>query len=155
MYTIQLLKNGQIHLRTLKFNSTYKHKNTTMNIYKITFSHHAPKGSEKGIKCLLLAENDEEVYDWIASEPEISGGQLFNSWKDNESSEDQDWYNEEGNIEDFKTHALRLKGEINDDDYDFSNAYYGIELLGWELLKENITTDYSELIELGIIYKAL
>ncbi len=127
-----------------------------MNIYKITFSYHAPKGSDEGIKCLLLAENDEQVYDWITSEPEISKGQLFNSWKDNETpEEDQGWWDEEGNEEDFKTRMLRLKGEINDDDYDFTNAYYGIELLGWELLKENITTDYSELIELGIVYKAL
>jgi hypothetical protein len=46
---------------------------------------------------------------------------------------------------------LRLKGEIEDSSVDFSDAYYGITLYGWELLKENVVTDYSELIELGII----
>jgi len=32
-----------------------------MNLYKVTFSHHAPKDSEQGIKALILAENDEQV----------------------------------------------------------------------------------------------
>lgn len=137
-----------------------------MNLYKIEFSHHAPKDSERGIKCLLLAENDEQVYEWIKSEPK----EFYNSWKDNEGYSydkekeefiDEDgetesgagWWDDNGDPENFKDRMLRLKGEINDDDYDFSGAYYGITLYGWELLKGNINTDYSELIELGIIYK--
>lgn len=139
-----------------------------MNLYKITFSHHAPKDREQGIKCLLLAVNDEQVYEWIASEPKLNDRSLFNGWKDNEGykyneetetfvNEDGDevdsfWYDEEGNAENFKTRMLRLKGEINDDDYDFTDAYYGITLFGWELLKEDVKTDYSELKELGIVY---
>jgi len=139
-----------------------------MNLYKITFSHHAPKDSEQGIKCLLLAENDEQVYDWIASEPKLNDRSMFNAWKDNEGYKyneetetfvdkdgddvDSSWYDEEGKSEIFKVRMLRLKGEINDDDYDFLDAYYGITLFGWELLKEDVKTDYSELKELGIVY---
>jgi len=142
-----------------------------MNLYKIVFSHHAPKDSEKGIKVLLLAENDEQVYEWLASEPKLEDRTLYNSWKENEgysySEEketfvdedgeevDSSWYDEEGNAENFKTRMLRLKGEINDDDYDFTDAYYGITLLGWELLKEDVKTDYSELVELGIVFNAV
>jgi hypothetical protein len=48
-----------------------------------------------------------------------------------------------------------LKGQVNDDDYDYSDAYYGITLFGWSLLKENVNTDYSELIELGIDFRAV
>lgn len=142
-----------------------------MNLYKIVFSHHAPKDSEKGMKVLLLAENEEQVYDWIASEPKLEDRTLYNSWKENEgysySEEketfvdedgeevDSSWYDEEGNAENFKTRMLRLKGEINDDDYDFTDAYYGITLLGWELLKEDVKTDYSELVELGVAFNAV
>jgi hypothetical protein len=142
-----------------------------MNLYKIIFSHHAPKDSEVGIKCLLLADNDEKVYEWISSEPETKEGTIYNSWEHNEAYiyndvkeifEDEDgyespnhWYDEDSNPEDFKTRMLRLNGEINDEDYDFSDAYYGITLYGWELLKKNVTTDYSELKELGIIYTTL
>ena len=47
---------------------------------------------------------------------------------------------------------LRLKGEINDPDADMGDAYYGVTLYGWELIKENVTSDYSELIELDIVF---
>ena len=52
-----------------------------MNLYKVTFSHCAPKDSKQGIKALILAENDEQVYNWIASEPKTNEGSMFNSWK--------------------------------------------------------------------------
>ena len=52
-----------------------------MNLYKVLFSHYAPKDSETGIKALLLANNDEQVYEWIASEPDLIEGSMFNSWK--------------------------------------------------------------------------
>ncbi len=87
-----------------------------MNLYKVTFSHHAPK-------------DGDEV--------------------------DEGWWDEEGEPENFKERMLRLKGEIEDDSIDFSDSYYGITLLGWELLKENVTTDYSELIELGVVFVAV
>lgn len=127
-----------------------------MNLYKIVFSHHAPKDSEIGIKALLLAENDEQVYEWIKSEPEINSKSLYNGWgyseKDNEEFE---IYNDEYEVvgrENFKQKMMRLKGQINDEDYDFSDSYYGITLLGWELLKDDVKTDYNELIELGIVF---
>lgn len=142
-----------------------------MNLYKVTFSHHAPKDSEQGIKALILAENDEQVYNWIASEPRTNEGSMFNSWKDREEYSwnkeketfvdkdgdevDGGWWDEEGEPENFKERMLRLNGEIEDDSVDFSDSYYGITLLGWELLKENVTTDYSELIELGVVFVAV
>jgi len=36
-----------------------------MNLYKITFSHVAPKDLAEGIKGYLLAENDEQIYNYI------------------------------------------------------------------------------------------
>ncbi len=129
-----------------------------MNLYKISFSHHAPKDREEGIKCLLLAKNDEQVYEWIKSEPEINGNTLYNSWKDSEEeNEDFEIYDNNFNLignERFKEKIIRLKGQMNDDDYDFSDAYYGITLYGWSLLKENTNSNYSELIDLGIVFRA-
>ncbi len=116
-------------------------------------------------------ENDEQVYNWIASEPRTNEGSMFNSWKDREEYSwnkeketfvdkdgdevDEGWWDEEGEHENFKERMLRLNGEIEDDSVDFSDSYYGITLLGWELLKENVTTDYSELIELGVVFVAV
>lgn len=142
-----------------------------MNLYKVTFSHHGPKDSEQGIKALILAENDEQVYNWIASEPNTNEGSMFNSWKDREEyswNEEKDtfvdkdgdeveegWWDEDGTPENFKERMLRLKGEIEDDSVDFSDSYYGITLLAWELIKENTLIDYSELIELGVVFSAV
>lgn len=140
-----------------------------MNLYKIKFSHTAPKDTTEGLVCLLLTQgNDETVYNWIKSEPKINDKGLYNSWNDyeklkydeerevfvDEDGDESDMYfsDSEYNPIDFKTKVLSIKGEMNDEDYDFSDAYYGITLYGWELLKENVTTDYSELIELGVIY---
>lgn len=140
-----------------------------MNLYKIKFSHHAPKDSIFGIKALLLAETDIQVYKWIASEPETNEGRIFNEWKQREDYSwdeergtfidkdgdevDEGWWDEDDEPENFKWRMIRLKGEIDDDIVDFSGVYYGVTLFGWELLKENVTTDYSELIDLGIVFQ--
>ncbi len=42
-------------------------------------------------------------------------------------------------------------GEIEDEDYDYSDAYYGITLWGWEIVKENIMFDMNEFVDLGIV----
>ena len=127
-----------------------------MNIYSIKFLHASPKDTEKGLKCLLLADNDEQVYEWIKSEPKIGEQRLYNNWtKTEEENEEFGIYNDKYDVigkENFKQKMIRLKGQMNDD-YDFSDAYYGITLLGWKLLKENVNTDYSELIDLGIVYR--
>ncbi len=123
-----------------------------MNLYKIIFSHTAPKDTERGIKTYLLAKNDEEVYNYV--------DKVFNCgcWKDNEKDgEIFKIYNKDYKIigtETFHEKIIRLKGEINDEDYDFSDAYYGISLYGWELIKENIKDDLSIPIELKIILYA-
>ena len=120
-----------------------------MNLYRITFSHSAPKGTETGMKTYLLAENEEEVYDYIDSTFN------FESWKDNEEEgENFELFNEKWEVigmQTFREKILSLKGEINDEDYDFSDAYYGVTLYGWELVEENTTIDYTHLIKLKVM----
>lgn len=128
-----------------------------MNLYKIEFLHAAPKDTELGIKCLLLAKNDESVYEWIKSEPEINGSKLHNDWSMQETYDEEfEIFNDAFDVigvEKFKEKIIRLTGEMDDDSYDYSDAYYGITLFGWSLLKENVETDYAELIELGVVFK--
>lgn len=115
-----------------------------MNLYKIKFSHHAPKGSAKGFKYLLLANNDEEVYDYLCENDA--------RWDADEEVEIWDDETDDLKIITHKEHILPIKGDYNDEDYDFSDVYYGITLHGWELLKEDvIQDDYKELIEFGIV----
>lgn len=123
-----------------------------MNLYKILFTHSGPKSAEQGIKTYLLAENEEQVYEFIDKKYN------YESWKDMEEDkdcEDYDIYDEDYNIigtETFKEKIIRIKGEMNDEDYDYCDSYYGITLFGWELVKEKITTDFSEMLKLGIMH---
>lgn len=110
-----------------------------MNLYKITFSHYAPKDVESGIKCLVLADNDSQVYDFIASEPKIQGRAMFNLWSEKD--------------EKFKQKIIELKRDFQT--ITPTDTYYGITLYGWELLKENTQEEYKELIELGIVIKLI
>jgi len=130
-----------------------------MNLYTIDFSHSSPKDRKYGIKGLVLAENNEQVYEWLCTQPEINDETLFVSWKDDEEEyEDETFriYDNEGKeIGEvlFKEKIIHLQGEIYDDDVDYDGAYYGVTLYGWSLLKENVTTDYSELIDLNLLVK--
>jgi len=103
-----------------------------MNIYKITFGHSAPKDWAISILGFVLAENDEQVYEYIKSEPMINGHNPFNSWKDKEKEgEEFEIFDSKYEVigkETFKEKIIRLKGEINDDGYDFADSYYGISL---------------------------
>lgn len=124
-----------------------------MNLYKLMFSHHAPKDSAIGILGLLLAENDEQVYEYFKTDPKFADINVYCAWDENEEEkEDFEIYNDKYEVvgtETFKEKMIRKRGQVCDEDYDYSDAYYGITLYGWELLKENVSVkNYKELIEL-------
>ncbi|WPQ60026.1 hypothetical protein [Paenibacillus polymyxa] len=53
--------------------------------------------------------------------------------------------------ESFKDRMIRLQGNINDDEAELSDLYYGATLHGWKLKKENITSkEIDTLRSLGI-----
>lgn len=126
-----------------------------MNLYKLMFSHHAPKDSQIGILSLLLAESDEQVYEFFKTDPKFEDTNVYCPWQDaEEENEEFEIYDDKYEVigkETLKEKMIRKRGQVCDEDYDYSDAYYGITLYGWELLKENVTTDYTELIELGIV----
>jgi hypothetical protein len=110
-----------------------------MNLYKIIFSHTAPKDTEFGLVEYLIADNENDVYEHIDKEFN------YGCWNDkNNESGELEIYNDDYDVigtETFKEKMIRIKGEINDDDYDFSDSYYGITLYGWEKVKDNINED--------------
>ena len=120
-----------------------------MNLYKIVFSHSAPRDTESGIKTYLLANNEDDVYDYIDREYN------YETWCESETDNEvfntyDDDYNVIGN-ELFRERIIRLKGNINDEDIDFSDAYYGITLYGWELIESDTDKNFSDAIELGMV----
>ncbi|MFP3830772.1 hypothetical protein, partial [Pseudomonas sp. SIMBA_021] len=57
-----------------------------MNLYEIMLEHFAPKGSERGIFTYVLAQSDEEVYEWLKTDPSLSDGRaVYTPYQDNEA----------------------------------------------------------------------
>jgi len=126
-----------------------------MNLYSIDFVHYAPRGSEEGMFGYIAANNDEGVYEWIKSEPSInSHKKLYSSYEDREE-ESYDIYDENYKLvgaESFKEKMIRLCGEMNDPDAEVDDTYYGVTLLGWSIIKEDISdTELGVMEELGIL----
>jgi len=121
-----------------------------MNLYEIMMEHYAPKDSQKGIHTYLAAKSDEEVYEWIAAEKKTKDDRkIYNSWKLSEE-DTYEIYNDNYDVigeETFKERMIRLKGDMNDEDEDFSDLYYGKTIIGWELVKENITEKEIEVLK--------
>lgn len=117
-----------------------------MNLYEIMLEHYAPKDSEQGIYTYLIAESDETVFDWVAAEHTLKDGRvLYNCYRGTEEDgESYELYDSNYDVigeETFKEKMVRLKGDMNDDDVELTDLYYGKTLIGWKRIKEGITKD--------------
>ncbi len=128
-----------------------------MNLYSIDVEHSGPKDQHIAIQGYVLAENDEAVYEWLKTEPELNGVSIFNSWKEKEDENEpftlyDDKYNSIGE-ETFKERMLRVKSQFHEDmEYDYSDAYYGHTLYGWSLVEEDVILGHIQYsIEIGLV----
>lgn len=121
-----------------------------MNLYRIDVEHYSQKDSHKSIETFVLAEDDEAVYNWIDKEKQ------WGIWSDR-SNEDGliDVYNNAYEVigkETYKEKIIRLKGEINDEDADLDDLFYGRTLYGWEkVTNEMFSTRVTALKGLDIL----
>ena len=122
-----------------------------MNLYKIGFTHYSQKDNESGMKEYFLADNDEEVFNYINEK------YTYNSWTD-EDKEDMDIYDDHFNFIEavsYKDFILKNHGDDKDESL-FDDLYYGQTTYYWELIKENISDeDINKLIELNILNRGL
>ena len=123
-------------------------------LFRILVLHAAPQDKHISIQTYLIANDAEHVYDWIKSQP-IEG--IYVDWEEKESEGDvYDVYDDDFNVigtETFKERMIRLGGEMFDDTFDFSVAYEGITLYGWEMLCTISNPQIAILLELGIAHK--
>lgn len=113
-----------------------------MNLYQIMIRHYAPKDYEDGIYTYLVAESDEDVYEWVKEESQLKDGRyLFNIYKDAE---------EDGDMLDdvpFKDSIIASQGCMYNDCMEVSDLYYGATQIGWKMVKEDISQDEVDVIE--------
>jgi len=116
------------------------------HLYRIEVEHAAPKDLISAIAGYVIAENEEKLYDYLAScnnryEPKclkISTGWKYNYKENSDNNELYEYYDEEDNIhtENWKERMIRLKGEIGDEERDYPDAHYGVTYYGWRDLGE-------------------
>ncbi|RXZ77955.1 hypothetical protein EBB07_28255 [Paenibacillaceae bacterium] len=127
-----------------------------MNLYKIMFIHYSPRDSQKGILTYLVANTDEEVYEWLKSDPKLPDEMyIFTTYKDSERDEESfNLYDDEYNIignEFFKERIVRMRGDMFDKELELNDLYYGRTLFGWGLVKEDVKNeDLSNIKDNGI-----
>lgn len=116
-----------------------------LKLYELLFRHYSQKDNEEGIICYLVANSDEEVYEFIKLEPKIPDGtkygrSIFNSWKYKDDKEDSSY--EEGH----KERLINCSGEMFDDYADISDLYYGLTHYGWRCVCEEITNEQISIL---------
>ena len=122
-----------------------------MKLYELLFRHYSQKDNEEGIICYLVANSDEEIYEFIKSEPKIPDRtkwerSIFNSWKYKDDKKDSSYE------EDHKTRLIECCGEMFDDYADISDLYYGLTHYGWKCVCEDISEDQIVLLrKCGIV----
>lgn len=128
-----------------------------MNLYEILTRHYSPKDSQEGIFTYLVAESDEDVYEFLKKGVSLDSRWLYTTYEDNEEDygeEEFEIYDKDYNVigtECYKYKIIRLKGDMFDEDIELCDLYYGLTLNGWRLVAENVAEQDIETIKrLGI-----
>jgi len=138
-----------------------------MNLYQLNFTHYAQKGDKSGIRAFILADNDEQIFNYLAQESNPlktywyddtkiiydSEKEEFINPEDDESDEEYDgWYDENYEPVTFKEWCLVNKG---DGQKELHDLYYGQTVYFWELKKENCTEEECDILkELNLLHIA-
>jgi hypothetical protein len=116
-----------------------------MKLYTITLTHYSPKDDESGIDCLLIAKDDEQVYEWLKKNRATRY-----SYKDedaelyNINSAEYPWNVIKSNAT-FKEKTIYWRGCANDPDTDYEDLYYGQTNWSWDEGQEIAEADIQVL----------
>ena len=101
-----------------------------MNLYEITLTHLAPKDSKTAIHEYLVAENDEQVFEYLTK----GEGKGYTYWDDKVNG---DYWREDGCEEEvfeltnnWIKNTLEEQGEHWNEDL-YYDLYYGRTIYGW------------------------
>lgn len=122
-----------------------------MKLYEILKRHYSAKDSEDAICYFLVANNAEEVFDYLDNK------ELSNIWTyRNEEYDLLDIYDDNFEVigqETYKQKMIRICGEFFDDDADTSDSYYGLTHYGWKEVtnSKDLYQEVEALKRLGIV----
>lgn len=136
-----------------------------MLLHKILMRHAGPKSQVEVTLKYVLADNELAILEKL---DETGGEYTYGAWKEreifDEDAHDEDERGPDGKrilpiydesfekvgTETYLQRMLRLRGEFNDSDADFDDAYYGIKHYGWDAGVKITAADAKTLVRLGI-----
>jgi hypothetical protein len=120
-----------------------------LELYRIDVQHFAPNDEHRSIETYVVALREHEVYDAI-------NDMAYGCWNDrNDDGVVYEIFDDAWNVigtETYKERMMRLKGDINDEDEELSDLYYGRTLYGWENLGEIAGEEINLLSKFGMLY---
>jgi hypothetical protein len=119
-----------------------------MKLHKILLRHAGPKDSVEVVFKYVLANSEQEILDEIDNP---RGGYTYGAWQEDEELYDvYDVYDEVVGTETYLQRMLRLRGEFNDEDASYDDAYYGVKHWGWDEGVEISAEEADVLIAYGV-----
>lgn len=115
-----------------------------MNLYRIIVLHGAPKDSHTSTETYLVAENEQEVFDWL-------NGKNYGAWTEEveEGEEPNMRYADDNETEiPFREWVMLKRGDLEDEE-GWEDAYYGVTKWGWEPIAAT-PDEIAILVRLGI-----
>lgn len=119
-----------------------------MNLHKILIRHCAPKDCKESLVCWAIANNEGEILAKLDKEF------TYGSWTDRDAEDGElEVHDDDGNVTGTETYLqkmARVRGEFNDDNASYEDAYYGVTHYGWSEPTPITPEDAQRLIELGV-----
>jgi hypothetical protein len=126
-----------------------------MKLHKIMLRHCGPKSQVEVVLLYVLADSEECILNRLDSIDGAGDRFTYGLWAERsaEAEDPFEIYDDESNVigtETYLERMLRLRGEFNDPDADFDDAYYGIKHYGWDEGAEISQQEWEILLKLGI-----
>ncbi len=123
-----------------------------MKLHRILMRHCSPKDSVEVTKLFVVADSEQSI---LAKLDDVKRRYTYGAWKEKSEDAEEPFeiYDEDYKVigtETYLEKMLRLRGEFNDEDADYSDAYYGVTHYGWDEGGEISNADADTLIRLGI-----
>lgn len=120
-----------------------------MKLHKILMRHCGPKDCVEVTKLYVIADSEELIF------KKLDADFNYGKWKDQNEDSDEEYtiYDDDSNAigtENYMERMLRLRGEFNDEDADYSDAYYGVTHYGWDEGLDVSEDDIKTLLRLGV-----
>jgi hypothetical protein len=106
-------------------------------MYQVMTNHYAPKDSHRAIWGYLIASSNEDVYEWLKSEQNVSDnlGSLYLCWNNWENDDEAEYLQLEDK---FKTQMIAHRDEEETDRAEYTDLYYGRTFVSWDKVCDDI-----------------